>query len=94
MTNLIVGDGNIFTAAISNALDSSVLLQPSNETNLNWFNSNSKIFYGDSTNERLVSSILESEKVRKFFIRNFKKNTVLSLCSIRYSSTVFAKTFF
>uniref|UniRef100_A0AC34G971 NAD-dependent epimerase/dehydratase domain-containing protein n=1 Tax=Panagrolaimus sp. ES5 TaxID=591445 RepID=A0AC34G971_9BILA len=75
MANLIVGDGSIFTAAISNALGVSVLLQPNHETNLNWFNSDTKIFYGDSSNEKLVSSILENQKVESIIYIPSKENS-------------------
>uniref|UniRef100_A0AC35FAB8 Uncharacterized protein n=1 Tax=Panagrolaimus sp. PS1159 TaxID=55785 RepID=A0AC35FAB8_9BILA len=75
MANLVVGDGSAFTAAISNALNGSVLLQPKNETNLNWFNSNTtKIFYGDSSNEKLVSSILENQEIESIIYIPSKEN--------------------
>jgi 3,5-epimerase/4-reductase len=76
MANLVVGDGSAFTAAISNALSGSVLLQPKNETNLNWFNSNTtKIFYGNSSNEKLVSSILENQEIESIIYISSKENS-------------------
>lgn len=63
MSNLVVGCGTAFTAAISNALVGSVLLHSSPESNANWFDSKTNIFYGNSSNEGLVSSILDKQKV-------------------------------